>query len=282
MHQNVPAAAVDTAVSTTRSRICFRGVEPASPFGELLAEAVSVPATIVADGGVSAASGKWRGTVLGTALQWWTGDVAASAATPNEGAAEVLIDFFGGEPAGIPPQRLWRLVDGTGEPILNPFCLLEACCRAPFVASIFLIERAAGDSGWTVLAEAHIGNCCRYSALLDRAAHIAAHLVAAALSKTPSAGEKAFHATLNVRRRSKARVAAQQTESRPCKNGDRIAGNGIERVLGHRRSQCARRIVAPFTSIACRSLDRVAIPPNLLCRSVSVPGTIERHSLREI
>ncbi len=214
MHQSVPGTAVDTAVSTTRWRICFCGVEPASPFGELLAEAVSVPAMIVADGGVSAASGKWRGTVLGTALQWWAGGAAPSSVTPNEDAADVFIDFFGTEPAGTPPGRLWRLVDGTGEPILNPFCLVETCCRAPFVASIFLIERGTVDLGWTVLAEAHVGNCRRYRALLDRVAHIAAHLVGAALRKTRSGGEKTFCATPKTRRRSSARIEAQQLRAR--------------------------------------------------------------------
>ncbi len=189
-------------------RICFQGVEQSSPFGVLLRSSVSELATVSAHGRAGFAPKQWMATLLGTSLQWWEAEQPLSASTPNQRFADIAIDFFGSDPVRISAGRFWRVVDSNGEAILNPFCFLDACCRRPFVASVFLVESTVGESGWTIIGQAHISSCHWYRDLLDRVGHVAAHLVASALQKSEYVRAKAWHMTPNVRSRSRTQVAA--------------------------------------------------------------------------
>ncbi len=191
-------------------RICFQGVEQASPFGLLLSSSVSALATVSGHGQAAFAPQQWMATVMGSSLQWWQAERLASASTQSRGAADIAVDFFGSDPVGVSAVCFWRVVDDSGEAILNPFCFLERCCRAPFVTSIFLVERAASDVGWTVIGEAHVSNCLQYRELLDRVGRIAAHLVASALRKNGYGAAKPWNVTPRLPSRSGAEVAAGQ------------------------------------------------------------------------
>ncbi len=198
-------------------RICFKGVEPASPFGGLLGSSVSALATVSSHGRVLLAPQRWMATVLGSSLQWWGAKGSASASTWNQDAADIAIDFFGCDTVGVSAGRFWRVVDDSGEPILNPFCYLERCHRAPFVASIFLVERAADGRGWTVIGEAHISNCRRYRDLLNRVGHVAAHLIASALGENGYARAKRWNIVPRIPTRSRTHVSVGLLRARFAK-----------------------------------------------------------------
>jgi hypothetical protein len=170
-------------------RVCFRGIARTSPLGARLEAAVSSNAVVVEGESTAAASKPWARVVSASDLQWWDARhelVRPVRFTTDAAVAEdvdIVIDFFGNDPPGGFSGRYWRVVDRSGEAILNPFCLLEDCSRVPFVASVFLIEARPAASGWTVLAEAHISNRHWYRRLLRRIGTVAAQLVASALQR---------------------------------------------------------------------------------------------------
>jgi hypothetical protein len=198
-------------------KICFHGVEQASPFGSLLRSAVAAMATVSSLDRTAPTPSRWLAAVAATKLQWWQSEGPARTSARGARAVDIAVDFFGAEPVGNFTGRFWRVVDESGEAILNPFCFLEKCCRAPFVASIFLIERAASDVGWTVIGEAHISNRLEYGKLLDRVGQVAAHLVASALSKCGYSAGKPWQATMRAPVRSSMHVAAGQLRVRVSK-----------------------------------------------------------------
>lgn len=184
-------------------RVCFHGVAAASPLGKLLRSSVSSLTSIAVDDGTAVPSKQWRRAVSGTTLQWWdSGEDRTNSRGPD--FVDVAVDFFGHE---LGAERVWRLVDGNGEPILNPFCLLEQCCRAPFVTSMYLIERAAWANSWMIIAQAHISNAVWYRSLLDRIGRVAADLIAAALRGSERSSEKMWNAPTTVPSRSGMAIA---------------------------------------------------------------------------
>jgi hypothetical protein len=198
-------------------RICFQGVDRASPFGVLLTTSVSARATVCGQNHAELAPEHWMATVYGSSLQWWGTGQRARASTPSQDSADIVLDVFGNDVGGIAARRVWRVVDESGEPILNPYCFLAQCCRAPFVASIFLIECARSDQPWMVIGEAHVSNCRPYRELLNRVAQVTAHLVACALRKNGRARAKPWNITPRRPSRSRAGVAAEQLRARASK-----------------------------------------------------------------
>jgi len=198
---------VDT-ISTIKDvpRVCFSGVAPASPLGVLLAASVSGIATLTNHRDAAVTPARWSRTVQGTHLQWCAPEENATTPMSDHEAADIFIDFFGRD-LGV-CGRLWRVVDGSGEAILSPFCLVERCCRSPYVESIALIETRAGDSSWSIIAQAHISNCHWYRDLLDRVAYVAAHLVRSALQNGARPCALPYRTTAGHRSRSSIKIAA--------------------------------------------------------------------------
>ncbi len=195
-------------------KICFQGVEPASPFGSLLRCAISDMATASGNDRPAPRPARWMAGVAGTKLQWWQTEESPWTPTRGPGTVDIAIDFFGDTAVADVAAWYWRVVDDDGEAILNPFCFLEECCREPFVTSIFLIERAESDAAWTVIGEAHLSNRLGYRALLDRVGQVAAHLVTSALRKRGYGPGKPWRVTSRAPLRSSLRVAAERLRVR--------------------------------------------------------------------
>ncbi len=78
--------------------------------------------------------------------------------------------------------RRWRIVSASGAPLLQSFHALETCRRAPFVASIYLVECDEGQPD-LVLAEAHLSSAVGYRTLLDSLGKAAAHVLRQGLQR---------------------------------------------------------------------------------------------------
>lgn len=199
---------MDTApVKTALPRVCFAGVASGSPLGALLAASVTGIVSASSFGNRAGADRSWLRMVEGTHLRWWGSEQRAISSAPDCETTDTFVDFFGREPESL-SGRFWRVVDGSGEAILRPFSLLERCCKAPYVESLFLIEATAGSAGWRVIAQAHISNCQWYRSLLDRAAYVTAHLVRSALGRRADSWAEPFRGTKSHRARSRINVAA--------------------------------------------------------------------------
>lgn len=168
-------------VPLTTPRICFDGVSAASPLGLLLSRVIPSFVARETYNDATRAMHRWRRMTARTDLQWWGADQPSSVLSDLEPPADIHVDLFGNDLTAAGAGRLWRIVDATGEPILNPFCLLENCCRAPFIASLFLIEGMPGQPHWSIIGEAHISNRRKYRDLLNRVARAASNLIVSAL-----------------------------------------------------------------------------------------------------
>jgi hypothetical protein len=197
--------------------ICLPGIAPASPFASLFAQSKVPMAT--APWPVFPADRRWRRSVAGTDMQWWSDGAASSgedAATGGSGevpGAMIIVDLFGNHYPGAaaPP---WRLVDADGAPILSPFAFLDGCCRPPFLASILLTGASSGAGDGMVIAEAHVSNRIRYTVLLSRIARAAAHLVILAASGQERPGTPGRRTTLAGGKTRRARMPARLARAR--------------------------------------------------------------------
>ncbi len=196
--------------SPTLTRICFAGVDKLSPLGILFQAAILDSAAVLSGHKAHPSSARWRAVVAKTGLQWWDPAVETSP-HGDDNPLDIIVDLFGTEPPVS--ERIWRIVDDAGEPILNPFCFLETCCRTDRIVSVFLVEKTTGKPDWTVLAQAHIANYYRYIALLDRVATTAAHLLSFALRKSQHTDERAWKLPENIRTRTAARVALEHVRT---------------------------------------------------------------------
>lgn len=202
-----------TAVLPGVRRICFAGVSPGSPLSAVLSDVLPSPlANAEYSGGPAAVTKAWRREVSGTDVQWW--DATAMAGSECGGSADVVVDLFGNDLSAARGKRVWRVVDSSGEAILNPFCLLETCCRAPFVASILLVEGTLGEAEWKVLAQAHISNRWRYRKLLNRIARIAAQLIAHAVLSLEEPQQELGSMVIRKRKRSAFQIAVERAGAR--------------------------------------------------------------------
>ena len=154
-----------------------------SPLGCVVAAALAGQAGILFQDDAPPAKGRWRRAVAGTALQWWTptrpAEQPAAVSGADGPAADVGVELHGPAPAG--PGRRWRLVDGSGVPLLAAFHALQSCHHSPFTASLFLIAEAGATGQWQVLAEAHLSSSVHYPALLDALGRAGGHLLRTAL-----------------------------------------------------------------------------------------------------
>lgn len=203
-----------------RPAIRLQGIAPASPLGRLFARETAAIASLMPSGDPMPAAARWRRTVSGGAAQWWDDTPAARAPQRRDagGAADILVACFGAGSQSAAAGRIWRLMDGDGRWLLDPFGFLECCQRAPFLAHVVLAEQQGGKA--TVLATAHLSTRCRYRELLDRVARAAVHLVAASLcAASPPSGAVASPAPRRMHRSAAAialgrgRVAAARTAS---------------------------------------------------------------------
>jgi hypothetical protein len=194
-------------MSVRAARLSVAGVASTSPLGSLLASSVSDVATIVEGEDAPVAMNHWLRCVRGTSLQWWGSEWQIPTQTPECERADIAVDFFGHE-IHAPAERRWRVVDAAGESILNPFCFIHTCSRAPFVASIFLIEANPGDRNWSIIAEAHIRNGPWYKGLLDRAGRVAAHLIRSGLMRDGGTHRRPYQARIANPCRSRIGIAA--------------------------------------------------------------------------
>jgi hypothetical protein len=208
-----------SAMRRPRPRVRFHGIVRTSPLGALLETTVSENADVVESDAVAVASKPWGRVVTDSDLRWWdteheTGRPMRSLSEAVAEDVDILVDFFGNEQPGAFDGRYWRVVDGSGEAILNPFCFLEACSRKPFLVSIFLIEARPLAVGWTVLAEAHISNRHWYHHLLRRVGAVAAQLVASALRADGTRRGRASEIVPVPRARSNAAVLVGRLRAR--------------------------------------------------------------------
>jgi hypothetical protein len=123
----------------------------------------------------------WRWMIRGTALDWF-GPSQSPAGTATEPG--ILLDLHGIETA--PGQRIWRVVDASGRPLLKPFPTSPS--DRTLVGSLYLIEAVPTGSGWVTLAEAHVSARRSERELLNSLARAAVWLVTAAIQRLSSEG----------------------------------------------------------------------------------------------
>jgi hypothetical protein len=164
-----------------RLTIAVPGVAADAPLSMALDRTLQGLAQIVPTGQLPQTSALWRRIVRKTALDW-IGPTAIPAST-DTGSADVLLDLHGGTTR--PPGPTWRIVDGTGTCVLQPFAGLTTGVDAPLVTSLHLIEADGPGATWVCLAEAHISARRSSRHLLEAVARTIAWLVQAAIRQRP-------------------------------------------------------------------------------------------------
>ena len=153
---------------------CLSGISRESPLGRNIAASLSGLTDTTYDGAGIPATGQWRRTAGGTALQWWS---EAGDASPQicSRAPDVFVDLFR-QALGY-SARTWCIVDAAGIPLCSPFHALDTCYRNPHVASLNLIESCDGGASWQLVAEAHVSSSRGYRDLLDNLGQTSARLL---------------------------------------------------------------------------------------------------------
>ena len=164
----------DPSHADSRSVVLIPGVASGSRLGRHLATALTGHVRPCFEVAGPPSGGSWRRIVAGTALQWW-GDCAPK---PVTGAKPlVIVDLHG---TARPPGRIgrtWEIVDAAGTALLSPMHALHAVHRAPFTASLFLVERDGAAAAGRLLAEAHLSSAVPYRRLLDALGRAASGLL---------------------------------------------------------------------------------------------------------
>jgi hypothetical protein len=155
------------------------GVGPASPLAALLRRDLAGLACLVMAEPLSVGPLHWRRLVAGTALQWFGGAGQGPEPEPEPATPDLVLDLH--EDGGVIAGRVWRVVDSAGRSLLRPLFGAQSCHRAPYAASLYLIESMDGGQTWHILAEAHPYASRPYRDLLDSFGRISAWLVATAL-----------------------------------------------------------------------------------------------------
>jgi hypothetical protein len=162
-------------------RVAVPGVNPNSALGNGLIEALKGTAEAAPMGSLPHASAMWRRSVRGTALDWF-GSTKTQPST-SSAAPDVLLDLHG---AVIRPrERTWRIVNQADNCVLRPFTCLDTNSAAPLVTALYLLEADGADTGWTVLAEAHLSSRRSCRKLLDAVGRTIVWLVAAGTRRRP-------------------------------------------------------------------------------------------------
>lgn len=237
--------------SSRAATIRLHGITGSSPLGALLASSASAYATVAAGTRPTVAPKHWMAHVQGTRLQWWDAELPSDGLAGTTDPADIVIDCFGDDGAAGSAARVWRLVDGSGEPVLNPFCLVERCCRRPYVVSLYVVERVTGGSGWDVLGEAHIATRLRYTELLDRAARVAAHLVANALR---TAGDTPARRRAGI-------VPSRPSRSTTSAAAELLRARAARAVMSARQMACSERWAIGALDVPLERVTRAGVPP---------------------
>src|SRR4051794_33318366 len=124
------------------------GVQPGSPLGLALAQALADSARIVAHGQEPGRQWRRRRSVRGSALDWFGAPVEATAEVAD--LPDLVLDLHGSE--GRTGVRTWRIVDALGKPVLRPFSGMAAGPGLPPITSLHLIEAAQDGAAWMTLA----------------------------------------------------------------------------------------------------------------------------------
>ncbi len=155
-------------------RIRAAGLSGASPLGRAIEAACDGQAKVAFEGGTAPAEAGWRRVAGRSGLRWWSGEKDGGVGRTGD----VRLDLHGSLVAG--EGRVWRIVDGSGAPLLGAFHAVQVCHRLPYVASVYLVESENGGQRH-VLAEAHLSSTVAYPALLGALARAACVLLRTAL-----------------------------------------------------------------------------------------------------
>ena len=243
-HTLIVAEREQVGPRTRLERVCFPGVSAASPLGRAIDRALAGQVDAIYAADVGPAVGPWRHTVASTALRWWSGAGMPPVAVGGAADPDIVVDLHATVATGS--GRRWRLVDGSGAPLLACFHALGCCHRAPFTASLFLIEQlGAGDAG-TVLAEAHLSSAVSYRKLLDALGQAACDLLRAGFRASGPGRPWVALAPPRLRSQwlSRARCRARETTSwvRARLGGDLY---GIAVLLATKGSLLQDAVIAP-------------------------------------
>lgn len=161
--------------------IALYGVAAGSPLEKAFRAALTSSIVLRCVAAPHAETRGWRRAVRGTSLQWFDSSGPfphhAISARPDE----ICLDLLGIAERSSPDRPLWRIVDSEGHCLLAPFTGLASCLRAPFIASLLLVEATTSDQTWDIRAEAHISSRLPYRDLLNQLGHTAARLLRSAL-----------------------------------------------------------------------------------------------------
>lgn len=178
------------------------GADPASPLIGRLRAALGDNVPVEAWAAVSATprdgerDGPWRRAISGTPLDWLApggkgqsqaGPVGEPGAVPDA-ATTVLLDPHG--IAATVGQRIWRVVDAAGRPLLGAFFARDLCYNPSNLASLFLVETCDGGTSWMKLGEAHPAARQPYPTLLRMIGEAAVTMIAAVLHASGEAPAK--------------------------------------------------------------------------------------------
>jgi hypothetical protein len=170
-----PRAVVSPVPGSGLPAVRLRGVSHSSPLGKIIAAFTGL-AEAAFDAGKAPEPGRWRRTVDGTALQWWSEATSDSVCTDMP---DLCINLHQQE-SGRAGQT-WCIVDVEGVPLLHRFQALKTCHSKPYIASLNLIESGDGGDTWQLVAEAHVSSVRSYRELLDVLGRTSARLLHAAL-----------------------------------------------------------------------------------------------------
>ncbi len=185
------------------STILLRGISRTSPFGDVVAAALTGISELAFSDGEPPTGKRWRRALNGTALQWWS---EVTAGTLPAGALDINLNLHWQEigRAGL----TWCVVDAAGVPLFHPFHGLEVCHSKPYVASLNLIESSDCGGTWQLVAEAHVSSIRSYRDLLDVLGRTTARLLQAAL-RSRAASRRPWSPGVPAPRRFKALLRTQ-------------------------------------------------------------------------
>lgn len=177
------------AASTGRSprvpRIGVPGVAANSPLANMIARALSGTGEIVPLRRQGTIGWLWLKRLAGSSLD---PTVRIAGAEPN-GSPEldIVLDLFGDLTNS--KCRTWRIVNGFGNGVMEPFRCLANAPETRAVTSLFLIEGAGEVADMPILAEAHISARRGRFDLLNAIARTVAWLIRKAVDLEASKGD---------------------------------------------------------------------------------------------
>ncbi len=146
-------------------KVVLPSVSGCSPLGQRLQSTLEPFARLSFGDGARPDGRAWRRAAGRTLLRWWDDEASPAPGSDARAAADVTIDLHGTREPG--PGITWRVVDAAGAPLLQAFHGLHGCHRAPWTASLHVVETSLDDPDGRVIAEAHVSSVAPYGGLLD-------------------------------------------------------------------------------------------------------------------